>query len=205
MFNHCLTDSYTGLGAIGLLGADNEPPVGLGVDAYYRAGTPFMFIAQDTAVAPALSFNPAESARSALASALAGSGYKVKVIYGSPSMLTFGSGGGVLEVSGYQNIDRAKAFHIRDQIIGAAQAAGFNRLAGILFNVESSGSNWRVGSPGAQTQWGDLTPVAPVSIFQELGVDLSGDTSFIGGSIKNLVLYGAIGLGIFALISSRRR
>lgn len=196
---HCLTDDYRGLGAIGsfsALGATNAP-LGLGASDYYKAGTPFMWLAPGADFGFALSLDPGRDARSALAANLAANGYRVKVV--------FGERGGPLEVSGSQNIDRAQAVHIRDQITQAAEAAGFILTRPVQFNAEVPSSSWRVGDPGSVTMWGDKTPVAPTSIFNELGVDLTGDTSFMGGSIKNLILYGAIGLGIFALISSKRR
>lgn len=188
MFNQCVAESFRGFGAVAS---------GLGVLGYYKAGTPFMWLAPVADFGFALSLDPGRDARNTLAANLAAAGYQVSVIYGER--------GGPLEVSGAQNIDRAQAADIRNQITQLAQAAGFILPQPIQFNAQVSGSSWQVGDPGSSTTWGDRTPVAPKSIFDELGVDLSGDTSFVGGSIKNLILYGAIGLGIFALISSKRR
>lgn len=203
MFSHCSQVSFNSLGGFGALGETRiQTPSGLGVNDYYRKGTPFLLTVRETLVAPALSFDPAESARSALAAALVNAGYSVNVIYGVPSMLVFGSGGGVLEVSGFQNIDRAKGYHIRDQILGLARAAGFTKLDGVLFNIENPvASSWRVGSPGSTATWGDQNPVVTRSLPEELGLDLSGDPSFMGGSIKNLAIYGGLGLLAFFLIT----
>jgi hypothetical protein len=190
MFTHVGT--YCGFGA---LGADNAP-VGESARGYYQAGTPFLWLAPAADFGFAFSTDPGRDARNTLAAVLANSNYRVRVIYGQR--------GGPLEVSGTQGIDRSSALHIREQITQAAEQAGFYLTRPVQFNVESSGSSFRVGAPGSNTIWGDRTPVVPTSIFNELGVDLTGDTSFVGGSVKNLILYGAIGLVAFALITRKR-
>lgn len=191
---HCLTSGAIG-SSYSALGAENAP-LGLGAGDYYKAGTRFTWLVPSVDFGLALSFDPGGAARSTLAASLAATGYHVSVVSGER--------GGPLEVSGSQNIDRAHATDIREQITQLAESAGFILTRPVQFNVEIANSTWRVGQPGSTTTWGDKTPVAPTSIFNELGVDLTGDTSFVGGSLKNLVLYGAIALGIFAVISSRK-
>lgn len=205
-----------GVCGLGSLGADNAP-VGDAARAYYVAGTPFLWLAPATGVRAPLGvggismlfMDLARDARNKLAATLASAGYDVRVVADSASRLTGqgwigGSSDGVLEVSGSQRIDRASALHIRDQITQAAENAGFNILRAVQFNVEAAGSPFRVGMPGSVRQWGDTAPVVPRNIFTELGVDLTGDTSFVGGSIKNLMLYAGVGLLAFAVISRKR-
>jgi hypothetical protein len=196
MFSHCTGvgfNSLSGFGALGLTRVQESIPGGQGINDYYRKGTPFMWLAQQADSGFAFAIDPAADARNALALSLANAGYNVKVI--------FGERGGPLEVSGTQKIDRAKGFHIRDDIMRSARAAGFATLNGILFNVETPDSNWRVGSPGSDTTWGDRTPVAPVSLFDEFGLDLAGDPNYLGGTFKNLAIYAGIGLLAFFLIT----
>lgn len=187
----------------GGLGADNAPP-GIGALNYYRAGTRFLWLAPTASVSAPIGvggisllfMDLAGDARNKLANALRSQAYNVQVVYG---------GGEALEVSGSQGIDRASALDIRNQITQAAEAAGFRLTRPVQFSVETpADSSWRVGAPGSDTQWGDRTPVEPKSIFSELGLDLTGDTSFVGGSIKNLMVYGAIGLLAYAVITRRR-
>ncbi len=195
MFSHCSSVGFNSLGGFGSLGTTlaETIPGGQGLDAYYKKGTPFQWIAQSADSGFALSVDPFADARNALAVALANAGYSVKVVAGERRQ--------PLEVSGYQNMDRAKGFHIRDQITALAKAAGFSYLNGILFNVETPSSNWRVGSSGSTTTWGDNTPQPVGNIFDEFGLGLAGDNSFVGGSVKNLVIYAGLGLAAFFLIS----
>lgn len=191
MFQHCAASGFSGLGSFGVSNA----PVGSAVNAYYNAGTPFQWITPNAEFGFAFSLDPGTDARNALAAALGANRYNVRVIYGER--------GGPLEVSGSQGMDRRQAIDIRNEITDAAQKAGFS-LGKVLFNVEAPGSPFRVGSPGSVSTWGDLTPVAPKNIFDELGVGFAGDPSFVGGSLKNIAIYAGIGLLVFALISSRK-
>lgn len=189
----CPSASFNSLSGFGSLGQFVN--VGQGQNNYYVKGTKFLWTSPQTDFGFGWSTDPGKDARAALAAALAANGYTVKVIYGER--------GGPLEVSGSQNSDRRVANDINWQITNAAKAAGFYLLSPILFNVETPESNWQVGTPGAVTVWGDQAPVATQNIFEELGVNLTGDDSFIGGTIKNLAIYAGVGLLIFALISRK--
>jgi len=144
------------------------PPV-MPSSNFYVKGTRFLWLVPVVDVGFALSLDPFEDARNALASSLAASGYNVQVVALRE---------GALEVSGSQNIDRGSAFDVRDQITNAARQAGFLWSMPVQFNVESSSSSFRVGSAGATTTYGDRTPVAPKDALTEFGVNpFSSDPS----------------------------
>jgi hypothetical protein len=173
--------------------------VGRGAGEYYRARTPFSWLVQN-----AYAGDPAGS-RQQLTRLLRNQRYSVNVVFGIAGTWAYWSGAnnlGVLEVTGYQDLDRGQVEHVAEQIRQTALQAGFELHSEPMFNL--------TGSPGATPQtsgsrqtWGDQTPVETKSIFSEIGVDLSGDTSFVGGSIKNLAIYAGIGLVVFALLTRK--
>src|SRR6267142_6194029 len=188
------SDGVNGFGFPGFAGLGDNAAIGKAAGDYYIKGTKFLWLSPQTDFSFGWSLDPGADARNALASALAQSGYAVSTV--------FGERGGALEVSGSQNIDRAHATDIRNQITQLATQAGLLLVSPVQFNVENPATSvWQVGQPGSAKVWGDQTPVAVKSLPAELGLDLSGDTSFVGGSIKNLAIYGGLGLLAFFLIS----
>jgi len=190
------SDGLNGFGFRGYAGLGDNAPTGKAVGDYYIKGTKFLWLSPQTDFGFAWSTDPGADARNTLAAGLASLGYNVSTI--------FGERGGVLEVSGSQNIDRGHATDIRNQITQAAQKAGFLLVAPVQFNVENPATSvWQVGAPGSKTTWGDQTPVAPKSIFAEAGIDASGDVSFAGGTFKNIAIYAGLALLAFFRISKK--